>query len=92
MEFGATQLFVTQVVSYIEKKLVDGNSLEVHWLGLGTSTAWGMGSIPGWGTKIPRASEHGEKRERFANMSNHGTLFTIFVFKKLFSLKCYVTV
>ena len=29
-----------------------GNSLEVQWSGPGTFTAEGMGSIPGWGTKI----------------------------------------
>ena len=30
-----------------------GTSLEVQWLGLHASTAGGMGSIPGQGTKIP---------------------------------------
>ena len=29
-----------------------GTSLTVQWLGLCNSTAGGMGSIPGWGTKI----------------------------------------
>ena len=33
-----------------------GNSLVVQWLGLYASTAEGMGSIPGWGTKIPHAA------------------------------------
>ena len=28
------------------------NSLAVHWLGLRALTAGGLGSIPGWGTKI----------------------------------------
>ena len=27
----------------------------VQWLRLNTSTAGGIGSIPGWGTKIPHA-------------------------------------
>ena len=27
----------------------------VQWLGLGAFTAVGLGSIPGWGTKIPQA-------------------------------------
>ena len=33
-----------------------GTSLAVQWLRLGASTAEGMGSIPGWGTRshIPR--------------------------------------
>ena len=30
-------------------------SLVVQWLRLRTSTAWGTGSIPGQGTKIPHA-------------------------------------
>ena len=32
-----------------------GTSSEVQWLRLHTSTARGVGSIPGWGTKIPGA-------------------------------------
>ena len=31
----------------------------VQWLGLHTSTAGGTGSIPGHGTKIPHAAQHG---------------------------------
>ena len=31
------------------------NSLAAQWVGLSTSTARGMGSIPGWRTKIPHA-------------------------------------
>ena len=31
----------------------------VQWLELCTSTAGGTGSIPGWGTKIPQAAQHG---------------------------------
>ena len=30
-----------------------GTPLVVQWLGLGASNAAGMGSIPGWGTKVP---------------------------------------
>ena len=33
----------------------------VQWLGLSVSTAGGMGSIPGKGTKIPQATQHGQK-------------------------------
>jgi len=33
-------------------KIKAGNSLAVQWLGLGTFTAEGLGSFPGWGTKI----------------------------------------
>ena len=36
------------------KYLINGNSLAVLWLGLGTFTAVGLGLIPGRGTKIPQ--------------------------------------
>ena len=35
-------------------------SLAVQWLRLQASTAGDMGSIPGQGTKIPRAAWHGQ--------------------------------
>ena len=35
----------------------------------GGRAAGGMGSIPGWGTKVPRASQHGQKKERI--LSNY---------------------
>ena len=35
-------------------KIKAGNSLAVQWLGLGTFTAEGLGSFPGWGNKILR--------------------------------------
>ena len=34
---------------------MSGHSLAVPWLGLCSSTAAGVGLIPGWGTKIPQA-------------------------------------
>ena len=39
-----------------------GNSLVVQRLGLHASTAGGPGSIPGWGTKILQAAQHGQKK------------------------------
>ena len=38
-----------------------GTSLAVQWLGLCTSTAGGVGSIPGQGTKTLPAARHGQK-------------------------------
>ena len=38
-------------------------SLVVQWLGLGGFTAVGPGSIPSWGTKIPQAAQHGQKKK-----------------------------
>ena len=40
-----------------------GISLVVQWLGLCASTAGGMGSIPGGGTKIPHAPWYGQKQK-----------------------------
>ena len=39
------------------------NSLAFQWLGLGTLTVQGLGSIPGWGTKIPQAQWFDQKKE-----------------------------
>ena len=38
-------------------------SLAVQWLRLHASTARGTGSIPGWGTKITQAAQHGQKQK-----------------------------
>ena len=40
------------------------NSLAVQWLGLCASTAVGMGSLPGQGTKIPQATWHSQKKKK----------------------------
>ena len=34
-----------------------GNSLTAQWLGVDASGAKGLGSIPGWGTNIPQATQ-----------------------------------
>ena len=60
-----------------------GTSLAVQWLGLRTSTAGGMGSIPGRGTKILYAAWHSQKKKkdkdlktihfkRYLSASKHG--------------------
>ena len=49
-----------KVSKYNKKSL--GNSVLVQWLGLQASTAEGTGLIPGWGTKIPHATWHGQKK------------------------------
>ena len=43
-----------------------GNSLAVQWLGLGFH-CWGSGSNPGWGTKIPKALQCGQKTKKNKN-------------------------
>ena len=54
-------------VNYISVKLflkymTPGNSLAVQWLGL-SADCLGPGSIPGRGTKIPQASQRGQKKK-----------------------------
>ena len=41
-----------------------GTSLRVQWLRLHTCTAGDMGSIPGWGTKIPYAEQSDQKKKK----------------------------
>ena len=46
------------------RKICGGNSLAVLWLGLWAFTAEGLGSIPGWGTRISQAVWHGQKKKK----------------------------
>ena len=41
-----------------------GTSLVVQWLGLGTSTAGGTGSIPGWRTNILHDKQCSQKKRK----------------------------
>ena len=59
---NATELFTL-------KWSILGTSLAVQWLRLHASTAGGMGSIPGGGTKIPQATGHGQKINNNNNKS-----------------------
>ena len=36
----------------------------VQWLGLCAFTAEGLGSVPGWGTKIPQVVWCGQKKKK----------------------------
>ena len=51
-------------VLLVYEKFSLGNSLVVQWLGLCTFTAEGVGSVPGWGTKIPQAVRRGQKEKK----------------------------
>ena len=41
-----------------------GHLWVIQRLGLLAFTAQGTGSIPGWGTKIPQAAWHGQKKKK----------------------------
>ena len=41
-----------------------GTSLVVQWLRFSTPDTVGMGSIPGWGTKIPHDAQNGLKKKK----------------------------
>ena len=47
-----------------QQKQIKGTSLETQWLRNHTSTAGGLGSIPGPGTKMPHAMQHGQKKKK----------------------------
>ena len=47
-----------------------GSSLVVQWLELCAVTPEGPGSVPGWGTKIPQAAWHSQKRKN--KQDGHG--------------------
>ena len=58
------QLMLFKYIPYIEKKKKNlcGNSLAVQLLGFRALNAEGPGSIPGWGTKIPQATQRSQKK------------------------------
>jgi len=43
----------------------------VQWLGLDAFTAVGLGLIPGWGTKIPKAKGRGQNNNKNNKKENH---------------------
>ena len=47
----------------VEKDDSIGNPLAVQWLGLCIVTTEGWGSIPGQETKVPEATQHGQKKK-----------------------------
>ena len=57
-------IFPDFCMSYVRLIIITpGNSLVVQRLGLGAFTARGRGSIPGRGTKILQAVQHGQKNK-----------------------------
>ena len=54
------------------QNVVTGNSLAVQWLGLGTFTAVGLGSIPSQGTQVPQAAQYGKKNKNVVLEMNSG--------------------
>ena len=51
-------------ISALKKEARVGTSLVVQWLRRRTPSAGGTGSIPGRGTKIPRAAWRGRKNQK----------------------------
>ena len=51
-----------------------GTFLAIQWLRLRASTAGRMGSIPGWGTKIPHAAAKKKKKKMvYVGLVGEGT-------------------
>ena len=64
---------MTLPCSYISNsKAKQGNSIAVQWLGLGAFTAVAPNSIPGQETKIPQASQQGQKEKEKAKQIIYG--------------------
>ena len=81
-------LYFLFYVLFIKK---EGNSMAVQWLGLSALTAEGQGSIPGWGTKIPRAKQSKKKGKKrlpikLGAMHSYDIIFIFYLFKELFRL------
>ena len=53
------------------KERGSGTSLEFQWLRLHASNAGGADRIPGQGTRIPHAAQHGQKKERILTSEAH---------------------
>ena len=56
------------------KDCIRGTSLEVQWSRLHALTAGGVGLIPGQGTEIPYAEQHGQKTEIVKKLKKKTTL------------------
>ena len=56
-------------LSRYQKQRNSGNSLAVQWLGLSALTVRGLGSIPGWGTKVLQAARCGPKKKISESLS-----------------------
>ena len=41
-----------------------GNSLVVQWLGLWALNVEGPGSVPGWGTRVPQATQRSQQNKQ----------------------------
>ena len=61
-----------------------GTSLVVQWLRICASTAGGMGSIPGWGTKIPHAAQSSQKqtKKKIIHYDYKNKLLGNYIFRK----------
>ena len=59
-----TRMSNQMLIFHLVKIFDLGNFLTVQWLGLNTSTAQGLGFIPGWGTKILQVKQHGPPKKK----------------------------
>ena len=69
-------IFQAWKLQWIIKKwpLTRGTSLSLQWLGLHTSTAGDVGSIPAWGTRVPYATRCQPKKNKYVEWEIWDTL------------------
>ena len=58
-------------------------SLADQWLRLRASTAWGVGLIPGQGTKIPHITQYSRKKKKGHLSPSYFTLYSLFQLTQL---------
>ena len=69
--FSSFEILETMEDFYFKKKDL-GNSLAVKSSGLHAFTAEGAGSIPGWETRIPQATQCGQKEKNIKKEKSLG--------------------
>ena len=67
-----------------------GTSLVVQWLRFSTPDTVGMGSIPGWGTKIPHDAQTGQKKKRQLKKRKRKSTVCTYCVRLLRSEICFV--
>ena len=78
--FNIHQVKKSRLQKSVKNNSFGGNSLVVQWLRLSAFTAVALSSVPGWGTKIPKATWYSQKKKKkihFCKKQNNVCIFLI---------------